>query len=85
MEEPFPKRFKIENYDFQTEKLGDPMFDSPLPSVVFIEEDAKVLLDVTGSCRTSCAERVGPHRKIFFNPANTKVGIVSCGGLCPGL
>lgn len=30
-------------------------------------------------------EAGGPRRKIFFNPATTKVGVVTCGGLCPGL
>jgi 6-phosphofructokinase 1 len=27
----------------------------------------------------------GPRRKIYFEPAKTRVGIVTCGGLCPGL
>jgi 6-phosphofructokinase 1 len=30
-------------------------------------------------------EKAGPREKIFFDPAETKVGIVSCGGLCPGI
>jgi 6-phosphofructokinase 1 len=30
-------------------------------------------------------ETGGPRRKIFFNPATTRVGVVTCGGLCPGL
>jgi len=30
-------------------------------------------------------ERAGARRKIFFDPAATTVGIVTCGGLCPGL
>ena len=30
-------------------------------------------------------EKAGPREFIFFEPAKTKVGIVSCGGLCPGL
>lgn len=30
-------------------------------------------------------EPAGPRRKIFFDPAKTRVGIVTCGGLCPGL
>lgn len=30
-------------------------------------------------------EPTGPHKRIFFNPAETRVGIVTCGGLCPGL
>jgi 6-phosphofructokinase 1 len=30
-------------------------------------------------------EKAGPKEAIFFEPAKTKVGIVTCGGLCPGL
>src|SRR5258706_15680769 len=30
-------------------------------------------------------EVAGPREKIFFNPAKTTAGIVTCGGLCPGL
>ena len=29
--------------------------------------------------------KAGPYDKLFFEPAKTKVGIVTCGGLCPGL
>ena len=27
----------------------------------------------------------GPREYIYFDPAGTRVGIVTCGGLCPGL
>ncbi len=30
-------------------------------------------------------ELAGPREKLFFDPEKTKVGIVTCGGLCPGL
>ncbi len=30
-------------------------------------------------------EQAGPREHIFFDPARTTVGIVTCGGLCPGL
>lgn len=30
-------------------------------------------------------EPAGPRQKIFFDPSKTRVGIVTCGGLCPGL
>ncbi|MBN1941984.1 MAG: ATP-dependent 6-phosphofructokinase [Phycisphaerae bacterium] len=30
-------------------------------------------------------ESAGPRRKIFFDPKKVRVGIVTCGGLCPGL
>ena len=30
-------------------------------------------------------EEAGPRARIFFEPAKTKVAIVTCGGLCPGI
>lgn len=30
-------------------------------------------------------ELAGPRGKIFFDPKHTRAGIVTCGGLCPGL
>lgn len=30
-------------------------------------------------------ELAGPREKLFFNPKEVTVGIVTCGGLCPGL
>ncbi len=30
-------------------------------------------------------EKAGPREKVFFNPSETRVGIVTCGGLCPGI
>lgn len=30
-------------------------------------------------------EAAGPRRKIYFDPASVVAGIVTCGGLCPGL
>ena len=30
-------------------------------------------------------ERAGPREHLFFEPAKTKVAIVTCGGLCPGV
>jgi 6-phosphofructokinase 1 len=30
-------------------------------------------------------EKAGPREKLFFEPAKTKVAVVTCGGLCPGM
>ena len=30
-------------------------------------------------------ELAGPRAKIFFDPSKTNAGIVTCGGLCPGI
>ncbi|MGH3873304.1 MAG: 6-phosphofructokinase [Pseudonocardiaceae bacterium] len=60
----------------------------------YVDEDDRVLLDDTlGMVRARggalgdlpSLEPAGPRRKIFFDPAKTRVGIVTCGGLCPGL
>ncbi|MCW1921270.1 ATP-dependent 6-phosphofructokinase [Luteolibacter arcticus] len=32
-----------------------------------------------------CFELAGPRERIFFDPRETRAGIVTCGGLCPGL
>jgi 6-phosphofructokinase 1 len=41
-------------------------------------------LDPT-SQRVLSFECAGPREMIFFEPAKTTAGIVTCGGLCPGL
>jgi 6-phosphofructokinase 1 len=60
----------------------------------YVDESDRVLLDDTVSMVSArgvpladlpAFEPGGPRRKIFFDPAKTRVGIVTCGGLCPGL
>lgn len=34
---------------------------------------------------TQSFERAGPREKLFFDPAKTRAGVVTCGGLCPGI
>ena len=60
----------------------------------YVEESDRVLFDDTLSSvlARNCPpadlpgfEPAGPRRKIFFDPSTTRAGIVTCGGLCPGL
>lgn len=61
----------------------------------YVSEHDRVLFDDTiqlvsargdlGLHELPSFEAGGPRPKIFHNPAETKVGIVTCGGLCPGL
>ncbi|WP_261559443.1 MULTISPECIES: ATP-dependent 6-phosphofructokinase [Frankia] len=60
----------------------------------YIDEADKVLYDDTTSMIAAREvdladlpgfEPAGPRRKIYFDPSKTRVGIVTCGGLCPGL
>lgn len=91
------------NEDFMVSSLGNRNVVSPLkqqnqredcPTYKFVEDDERVLYDVTLSNFKSCLEKgetpisfekAGPKENIFFQPAKTKVAIVTCGGLCPGL
>ncbi len=81
------------------ENLGACKFPSPLKKLHFSEElfktdEDRILADITFSGAMKAVsegkplvsfELAGPRENIYFNPAETKVGIVTCGGLCPGL
>lgn len=79
--------------NFEIPRLGEARFDSPV-SLRFVEDDQRVLYDgdlqtvqaaLAAGKRPACFEMAGPRRKIFFDPAKLSCGIVTCGGLCPGL
>ncbi len=82
--------------DLNIEKLGPAAIDSPLlqRGSRFIDDSEKILLyshtedlkdhDNSGK-EPPMLEVAGPRRKIFFEPRNLNCGIVTCGGLCPGL
>ena len=60
----------------------------------YVDEDDRVLFDDTVELlrdrnlpldQLPAFEPGGPRRRVFFEPGATRVGIVTCGGLCPGL
>ena len=60
----------------------------------FIEKADRVLFNTSLEHFKHCQETgetplsfemAGPHKYLFFDPDKTKVAIVTCGGLCPGL
>ncbi len=61
----------------------------------FVPDDERILYDVSlRSCRACHSdpaveplslERAGPREHIYFDPNKLRVGIVTCGGLCPGI
>ncbi|HEY0001943.1 MAG TPA: ATP-dependent 6-phosphofructokinase, partial [Actinoplanes sp.] len=77
----------------------DCRIDSPLGALVtrrgttehYVDETDRVLFDDTlamlaaRSGEPPSFEPGGPRRQIFFDPSKIRVGIVTCGGLCPGL
>jgi len=74
--------------------LGEPTYDSPLTHRInrFYNDEAIARNDRTKDFRQlesiddiEYLELAGPRQKLFFNPKEVTVGIVTCGGLCPGL
>ena len=64
------------------------------PDFHFVEETEKVIFDVIRDVKQNgqtdhqpllFMERAGPRKNIYFDPSKTTVGIVTCGGLCPGI
>ena len=60
----------------------------------YIEDDERVLMDLSlsnyrqnrdNNTEPLSFEKAGPKEFIYFDPSKTKVAIVTCGGLCPGL
>ncbi|HRR35219.1 MAG TPA: ATP-dependent 6-phosphofructokinase [Kiritimatiellia bacterium] len=82
------------DYTLDVETLGECKIDSPIRNREFIDpaerilitENVKLLHDATQHLgMTPSFERAGPHQKIFHDPSWSRVGIVTAGGLCPGL
>ena len=80
--------------DFQIEQLGDSRFLSPMLGARFIDEETRILYHsrydellpfLDAGKEPPTLELAGPREKIFFDPTYISCGIVSCGGLCPGI
>src|SRR5262249_5596142 len=64
--------------------LGQPRFDSRLTHT--ISDDVRIPeRSEVGADPGLQFELAGPREKLFFDPRQTRAGIVTCGGLCPGL
>ncbi|MBN2507290.1 MAG: ATP-dependent 6-phosphofructokinase [Verrucomicrobia bacterium] len=82
------------NPQFSIQRLGPCRFPSPLPPGNFVGDDRAVLYhgclqDLTPFLERGATppafEMAGPREHLYFDPARLKCGIVTCGGLCPGL
>jgi len=78
--------------DFQVKTLGECTIDSPLnlPEALYVSGKARIryaaeIPNETEAAEDVAFEKAGPQKKIFFDPAETKAAIVTCGGLSPGL
>ncbi len=85
---------KVNASDFVISKLGECRIHSPMPALQFIDDQDRVLYYshpkdlgpyLADDQPLSGFEVAGPREKIYFDPSKLKCGIVTCGGLCPGL
>lgn len=78
--------------DFTVPILGEPTVRSPLDLSTrlgdyiadFTPPDARILYDPTGVDRATM-EVAGPRQRNFFRGEEVVAGMVTCGGLCPGM
>ena len=81
-------------YDLSIETVGVGTLKSPMKGILFTSDSEQVSLttDVNRlkhfyetNTPVPSLEAAGPRETIFHDPAWTRAGIVTCGGLCPGL
>lgn len=80
--------------DLSISKLGEARIPSPMVTADFIDDEEHVLYHdrlnaiqpyLEAGKKPPRLELAGPREKIYFDPSKLKCGIVTCGGLCPGL
>jgi len=83
-----------DQYSCKVETLGECKITSPVRHHEFITDGERILITENQLYlkelaeklgHTPTFERAGPLAKIFHDPSWTRVGIVTAGGLCPGL
>ena len=89
-----------ENYDFTIEELGRRNIKSPIAMSTtkgdkmanYVTDSQYIRLSIDAKPgaqsplkKSQLIECAGPREMLYFSPANVHAGIVTCGGLCPGL
>ncbi|MFP4114001.1 MAG: ATP-dependent 6-phosphofructokinase [Spirochaetota bacterium] len=88
-------------YDFTVPTLGIPKIESPVTYsrvqgdliANYVRDDERILYDIEADLHAESKpyttrqllQKAGPRERIFFSPSHVHAGIVTCGGLCPGL
>ncbi|MFN3410842.1 MAG: ATP-dependent 6-phosphofructokinase [Exilispira sp.] len=84
------------DFDFSIKSLGKPIYFSPINNINFVKDCEKIFYNIdyeqvkqaiknNDEKSLIILEKAGPRENIFFDPEKTTAGIVTCGGLCPGL
>ncbi len=84
----------MRSHDFSIARLGECKRPSPVKGERFVRDDERVLYAsrleelkpwLGRRVDPPSMEAAGPREEIFFDPPQIACGIVTCGGLCPGL
>jgi 6-phosphofructokinase 1 len=87
-------QMKDADLDFTIAKIGEGTISNPMRGARFTHNDERVIYysrlaenkPWINACKDPPAmEAAGPRQKIFFEPSQLACGIVTCGGICPGL
>jgi 6-phosphofructokinase 1 len=80
--------------EFAVSRLGECELASPMQGVRFVADGEHVLYEsslaalrpyLDAGDAPPAFEMSGPRERLLFDPARAVAGIVTCGGLCPGL
>ena len=84
----------MKQQDFDIQRLGPCTVRSPMRGISFTGDEEHVvyhrdLVNIKSyldkDLDPPSFEAAGPREKIFFDPSSLACGIVTCGGLCPGI
>lgn len=89
---------EVSPFEYAVKKVGLATIPSPLSDLkhfdlkdtIYVSDRGdRIILDSKVNVKefpnVKSFERAGPRSKIFYDPEDVKAGIVSCGGICPGL
>jgi len=85
---------KSNDLNLEVQRLSECRITSPISNIRFVGDDEQVLYhsnleEIESALKSGkkppVFEKAGPREKIYFDPSKLKCGIVTCGGLCPGL
>ncbi len=82
------------NFATRIQSFTPANFQSPIKEYKFVDDNDRIVDEISLNYYKECMESgkeptsfelAGPREKIYFDTAKSKVGLVTCGGLCPGL
>jgi 6-phosphofructokinase 1 len=69
--------------------VGSPMklarFTPDAEAVIYETDPHLIGAEITAGRTLAAFEAAGPRERLYFNPNGLRAGIVTCGGLCPGI